>query len=178
MKRKKIVVFILSFILSLCTLIGISFSKYSSLKLIYDKFLLTILLFTIILFIIYKILFYLYTRLDCISSMENNNRKKSNKFLERFDRKPILFSFILILLGWSIYIIAFYPGIMTFDPSFQILQYFGIDNKYSYYSVLLDKNMIITNHHPVIHTLLLGTCVKIGLFFHSVNLGIFLYSIL
>lgn len=178
MKRKKIVVFILSFILSLCTLIGISFSKYSSLKLIYDKFLLTILLFTIILFIIYKILFYLYTRLDCISSMENNNRKKSNKFLERFDRKPILFSFILILLGWSIYIIAFYPGIMTFDPSFQILQYFGIDNKYSYYSVLLDKNMIITNHHPVIHTLLLGTCVKIGLLFHSVNLGIFLYSIL
>ena len=60
-----------------------------------------------------------------------------------------------MFICYLIYMIAFYPIIMSKDPSFQILQYFHIDNKYSYYSVLLDKNVIITNHHPVVHTLLL-----------------------
>lgn len=68
---------------------------------------------------------------------------------------------------------------MSPDPSFQILQYFGIDNKYSYYSVLIDKSVIITNHHPVIHTIILGSCVKLGsILFNSINAGLFIYSII
>ena len=68
---------------------------------------------------------------------------------------------------------------MSPDPSFQILQYFGIDNKYSTYVNLIDKNVILTNHHPVIHTLLIGSCLKIGLsLFNSTNIGLFIYSII
>ena len=178
MKRKTIIVVILSILLSLCTLIGISFSKYNSLELIYRNILITISLFIIILVVIYNILHYIYRILDSRKEEKANHKVKSNKWIRLFEERPILVSFIILLIGWSVYIIAFYPAIMSFDPSFQILQYFGIDNKYSYYSVLLDKNMIITNHHPVMHTLLLGTCVKIGLLLHSTNLGLFLYSII
>ena len=58
------------------------------------------------------------------------------------------------------------------------MQFFHIDNKYSTYSILLDPSVIITNHHPVIHTLLLGSMVKIGTLLGSVNIGLFLYSII
>lgn len=177
-EKKKIIVLILSILLSLCNLIGISFSKCNSLELIYDNILMTTLLFIIILVVIYYILHYIYTLLDSKKEEKANYKIKSNKWIKLFEKRPILVSFIVLLIGWSIYIIAFYPAIMSFDPSFQILQYFGIDNKYSYYSILLDKNMIITNHHLVMHTLLLGTCVKIGLLLHSTNLGLFLYSII
>lgn len=178
MKRKKITVFILSILLTICTLIGVSFSKYNSLEFIYHEFLNFILLFSILFFLFYKVIYSIYTILDMKEEKKGKPKIRNNRWISLFENRPIFVSFIILLIGWSIYIIAFYPAIMSFDPSFQILQYFGIDNKYSYYSVLLDKNMIITNHHPVIHTLLLGTCVKIGLLFHSTNLGLFLYSIL
>ena len=52
---------------------------------------------------------------------------------------------------------------MSPDPSFQLLQYFNINNKYSDYVVLIDKNVILTNHHPVVHTIILGSLVKLEL---------------
>ena len=91
---------------------------------------------------------------------------------------PFIFSIVTILRLWLIYIIAFYPGILSPDPSFQLLQYFNIDNKYSEYVNLIDKNVIITNHHPVLHTLLLGFFTNIGIkFFSSFNIGLFIYTI-
>ena len=83
-----------------------------------------------------------------------------------------------MLLCYLPYIISFYPAILSPDPSYQIKQYFKIPNKYSTYSVMLDPNVTITNHHPVIHTLLLGTCVKIGTLINNVNLGLFIYSVI
>ena len=85
---------------------------------------------------------------------------------------------IIILILWLPYIISFYPIILSPDPSFQIKQFFGIPNKYSDYSIMLDKSVTITNHHPVIHTLLLGTCLKFGNLINCDNLGLFLYSII
>ena len=83
---------------------------------------------------------------------------------------------IVLLIFWLPYIIAYYPGILNKDNVFQVKQYFGIDNKYSYYVNLIDKNQIITNHHPYLHTILLGTCVKIGLKLHNANFGFFLFT--
>lgn len=67
---------------------------------------------------------------------------------------------------------------MSPDPSFQLLQYFNINNKYSDYVVLIDKNVILTNH-PVVHTIILGSLVKLGIkLFSSLNAGLFIYSII
>ena len=53
---------------------------------------------------------------------------KENKITKLFFKHPFLFSFITILICWSIYVIAFYPIILSPDPSFQIKQFFNIQN--------------------------------------------------
>ena len=56
--------------------------------------------------------------------------------------------------------------------------FFHIETKYLDYAVLLDPNVYITNHHPVLHTVLLGGLAKIGNLMGNVNIGIFIYSII
>ena len=174
--NKKISVIILSLLYTLFCVVGISFMASNSFKYLTKSFFLVIII-TLVLFIIF---YFLLTKLfNYLDKYKTNELKVSNKLLILFDKHPILFSFIIMILAWLIYLIAFYPAILSPDPSFQLLQYFGIDNKYSSYVVLLDKNVIITNHHPVIHTLLLGTCANIGLtLFNNINIGLFIYSII
>lgn len=175
MRRKKIFCVFLAFILSLCCLIGISFKRYSDLS-FFSKW---YFIFTFIgVFLVFLLLFlFVFDRIEKIKISDIKN-KRIKKIYNLFDKYPFLFSLIFIIICWIPYIIAFYPGILSPDPSFQILQFFGIDNKYSYYSVLLDPKVIITNHHPVIHTLLLGGCVKFGMLFNNFNLGLFTYSLI
>ena len=174
--RKKVIISILSFLYVIFMSIGTSFTVSSSFKFIIDNLFLVLGLSVLLFFIMYFILNKIFYILDNYNKTEN---KRYNRLLSLFDNHPIIFSCIFIILFYLIYIIAFYPMILSKDPSFQLLQYFHIDNKYSYYSVLLDNNVIITNHHPVVHTLLLGTCVQIGIsLFNNVNIGLFLYSII
>lgn len=165
---------LLSFLYSIFIIIGISFQKFKNLNFLFQKYYISIPFFLLLFLLFRKGIAFLFSYLD-----EKKEKKEIKKkgILLLFDQKPIVFSFLVLLIFFLPYMIAFYPAILSKDPSFQILQYFGIDNKYSYYSVLLDKNVIITNHHPVLHTLLLGGFVKIGMLFDSVNMGLFCYSI-
>ena len=174
--RKKVITIILSLIYTIFMAVGTSFIKSNSFKYLKDNFIMMIFLSLLLFLILYFILNKLFNYLDNYKSKDD---KTENKILNLFDKHPIVFSSIVMFICYLIYMIAFYPIIMSKDPSFQLLQYFHIDNKYSYYSVLLDKNVIITNHHPVIHTLLLGTCVKLGMvLFNSSNVGLFIFSII
>lgn len=172
---RNIVILTLSVFFSIFMLIGISFDFYKSLKL-FKSYPLVSFILLIILTLIFRLLIdYLFTKLDKFKSKEI---KMKNKFLDLFDKHPFLISLGFILVCWLIYVIAFYPGIMTPDAGNQVLQFFGIDNYYSHVSNLLDESMIITNHHPVLHTLLIGSFVKIGTLIGNVNFGIFLYVLL
>ena len=177
MTRKKIIAIIYSILITMFMIIGTSFILTSDFKTII-KYPIIFIISSIILFkIILEIVLYLFNKLDN-KKIKKDNLKES-KFNKLFEEKTFLFSFIFIILCWLIYLIAFYPGILSPDPSYQILQYFNIDNKYSYYSILIDKNVIITNHHPVIHTLMLGFLTNIGIkLFNSVNIGLFIYTII
>ena len=42
---------------------------------------------------------------------------------------------------------------------------------------LLYPNILITNHHPVFHTFILGGFTKIGYYLGSINFGLFLFTI-
>lgn len=174
--RKKIIEYILSFIITLFMVIGTSFIIKGNFKPIINHPVITIFSFLIMFKIIFEIINYLFDYMD--KENKKDNQKKKNKLMQLFDNHPFTFSIVTILLLWLIYIIAFYPGILSPDPSFQLLQYFNIDNKYSEYVNLIDKNVIITNHHPVLHTLLLGFFTNIGIkFFSSFNIGLFIYTI-
>lgn len=180
MRRRNKISFILALTFTIFILVGASFDLYSNLSL-FKRYKIALLGVVIVLtYLFQRAILYTYQKIE---EKERKVKKKKPpkklvaKFYKMFDQHPFLTSFTIIFLGWIIYVIAFYPAILSPDPSYQILQYFGIDNKYSYYSVLLDKRMIITNHHPVFHTLLLGSFIQIGLLFQNFNLGIFLYSL-
>ncbi len=174
-KRKNIIVMLLSILLSIFLIVGNSFKKKGSFEFITNHLIIHTVTFLILIFIFYKVISFLFEKLDNIKWKES---QEFNKIIKIFNKHPFLFCFIIILICWFPYIISFYPAILSPDPSYQIMQFFHIDNKYSTYSILLDPSVIITNHHPVIHTLLLGSMVKIGTLLGSVNIGLFLYSII
>ena len=177
--RKKIITLILSIIYSTCIIIGNSFMLTNSFKYIEKNLFINITVYIIFIFIFYMLLNIIFTKLDNIKLNKNKCSKIKNlKLYSLFDKKTFLFCLIFIIICWLPYIISFYPIILSPDPSFQIRQYFGIPNKYSDYSIILDPNVTITNHHPVIHTLLLGTCLKLGTLINNVNLGLFFYSLI
>ena len=174
-KRKNVIVMLLSTLLSIFLIVGNSFKKKGSFEFITNHLIIHTVTFLILIFIFYKVISFLFKKLDNIKWKES---QEFNKIIKIFNKHPFLFCFIIILICWLPYIISFYPVILSPDPSYQIMQFFHIDNKYSTYSILLDPSVIITNHHPVIHTLLLGSMVKIGTLLGSVNIGLFLYSII
>lgn len=176
MNRRNITILILSIMYSMFMIIGNSFMIDNSFSFIRNHLIINILLYIFLLCLFQFILSKLFSFLDKKKSI--NIKLKESKLYKLFDKNPFLFSLIFIIICWLPYIISFYPAILSPDPSFQIKQYFGIPNKYWEYSIMIDPSVTITNHHPVVHTLLLGSCVKIGTFINNVNLGLFLYSLI
>ena len=177
--RKKVCISILSFLYSIFCIIGHSFYKENSFSYIISNKLICLMTFISLFILFYIMINFIF---DFISKKHISKRKfsriKETKLYKLFNKHPFLFSFIVIIILWLPYIIAYYPAILSPDPSFQIKQFFGIPNKYSTYNIMIDPSVTITNHHPVVHTLLLGGCVKIGTLVNNVNLGLFLYSLI
>lgn len=182
-KKESYIIYILSIIYSLLLIFGFSYEKYGNASLVFKNPLnlfIAIVVF-IVLFLGFKVaISKLYLYFDkCLFKKKKSIEKKKikfGKFKIMFDKHPFIISMIIMLICWLPYIVSFYPAIMSPDPSFQIKQFFGIPNKYSTYVNLIDSNVIITNHHPVIHTLLLGNCLKIGTLIGNDNFGLFIYS--
>lgn len=107
-----------------------------------------------------------------------NKNFKETKFNQFFARHTFAISMIVILIGWAIYMFAFYPTVMTIDAYNQLKQFFGLDNYYTSTVVTMSDDMLITNHHPFLHTILLGGFAKLGRFILNDNFGLFLYSLL
>ncbi len=176
-KLNKKYIVISSVIFAIFTVIGYSYQKTNSWNLIFTNWktvcisllqvIIWSLLFTIALHIIILIIKW-YCK-------KNFKETKINQF---FSQHIFLISLFIILIGWAIYIFAFYPTIITIDAYNQLKQFFGLKNYYTDTVVLLSENILITNHHPVLHTLLLGGAVKLGNLFNNDNLGLFFYSIL
>lgn len=169
---------ILSIIFSLIYIFGYSYMKTSSAILVFgsvDLFLLSF-VSAIGYFIIFNYLLKkIFGLFESSFFTENINL---GKFSKCFEDHPFLSSISIIIICWLIYIIAFYPAILTPDSSFEIRQFFGIWTKYNEYSVMLDENVLITNHHPVIYTLFLGSCLNFGNFIGNDNFGLFLCSLI
>lgn len=162
-------------ILNLFLLISNTFITSGDLSFLYKNIyniLYNILLFFIQYFVLKRTLIYIEDKVQ----NEKIKELKHNKIFDLFNKYPFWFSFCFLLLCWLIYIIAFYPIILSPDPSFQIKQFFNIPTKYADYAILLDKHVFLTNHHPVVHTLLLGGCLSLGRILLNDNFGLFLYS--
>jgi hypothetical protein len=167
---------VVSVIFSVCMLIGNSFASTGDFTLLYRTpmhFGLQLCRFVGYIFFFKTGLSYVYTYLK--------KYKKSFPYqrgIKLFDEHPFLFPCICLFLSYLIYMIAFYPAILSPDPSNQIKQFFNIETKYLDSVIVTNPNVYLTNHHPVFHTMLLGGCTKIGLLLGSFNLGLFIYTLL
>lgn len=71
----------------------------------------------------------------------------------------------------------FAAGLFMGDTGAQIRQWFNYPNGTSDYLRLLNPNVLLNGHHPVVHTAIIGSCVQLGLsLFNSANAGLIIYT--
>ena len=127
----------------------------------------------------YQLLLYIINYLQKnINKLQARKDIKDNWFVKVFNKHPLITCLSVLAVSWSIYYIAFYPIVLSPDPSYQIKQFLGERTKYSDYSLQIDESVTVTNHHPVFHTFLIGSFTKLGVSLGNVNVGLFLYSLI
>ena len=162
--------FILPALLSLFTLLGYSYHQEGSLALFFGSiihFAAFLLLFCILLFFLKFCLGLCFLGLDALknASLRKANQGTASISYGFLQNNTLLKSMCILLLAWAPYILAAFPGALCIDSQTQLNQVFG----YSPYSL----------HHPMLHTLLMGSCVKFGSsVLGSANIGLFLYIFL
>ncbi len=179
--RRTVWVHILAAVFSVFVVVGYSFAATQSLELIFADY--AQMTKAVVSLIGYYGLFLPCIKL-CYLAMSRKNvfaraeKAPSGWIAMLMDRRPFLSAFVILLLAWLPYLIAYYPGIFMGDTGAQISQFFQLPNGTSNYLNLISDSQLINNHHPVLHTVLMGTAVKIGKMIGSDNLGIFLYTCL
>ena len=177
-KYKNKIIYFLSTMFSLLLIFGYSYDVVGKATLVTGSILLLII--SVFKFIAFFNLFNISLNLlyQAILKYNFKETKPVSWLAKKFNEHPFWFSFIAIVICYIPYMIAFYPAIMGYDPANQIKEVMGIHTRYMDSVVLLDPNMTLTNFNPLVHTLILGNCFKLGYNIGNVNLGLFLYSII
>lgn len=106
-------------------------------------------------------------------------RRAARLVLGAFDRRPFAAPALVLALCWLPVLVGYAPALFMWDTNTQILQWFGLPNHISSSVDLLDSSVLLTQHHPPLHTALVGLCVQAGISLAgSENLGIFIYAVL
>lgn len=106
-------------------------------------------------------------------------RRAARLVLGAFDRRPFAAPALVLALCWLPVLVGYAPALFMWDTNTQILQWFGLPNHISSSVDLLDSSVLLTQHHPPLHTALVGLCVQAGISLAgSENLGIFIYAAL
>ena len=106
-----------------------------------------------------------YNILVCASNLKSINYLKitKDKFYKLKPSTIFFISFAIISLAYILVLLCKYPGNLSVDSIRQITQ--NITGEYS-------------NHHPFIHTIIIGLFINIGQnVFNNINIGVGLYSI-
>lgn len=98
--------------------------------------------------------------------MKKSGKKTSNPLPNRLVKSSFLYFvliFAMVLILWLPSLLAVYPGLYTYDASWQHDMY---------------KDSIVTEHHPVWHTYLLGWCTETFRNADGMNKGVLLYTVI
>lgn len=164
-KCKKISICI-SIILSIVYILGMLINDFGDIFVFGSKGQLAKLLIALVgyFWIFYNVLKYIYSfsREKLINIFSTKRLKKLEDKIFSHNILSFFTVMILIFLAWLPYLLQYYPGVVTNDSLNQIYQGIGLHQ--------------ITTHHPVIHTMIIGECMRIGNFIQDYNLGIAIYS--
>ena len=94
------------------------------------------------------------------------------------DEHPFRGPLLTLAVLWAPVLIGYAPALFMWDTDTQILQWFNLPNHLSSSVELLAPDVLLTQHHPPLHTALVGLCVQAGLALGNENLGIFLYALI
>lgn len=101
-----------------------------------------------------------------------------DKYMKSLHRHTFATVFLTIFIIYIPYMIISYPAIHMGDTCNQLAQGYNFPEGTSGYLKLIDENVRLNGHHPILHTLYLHMCMVIGdKVFGSYNVGIFLVSI-
>lgn len=108
------------------------------------------------------------------------NIEKLDVIHNGFDKKSFMKLTLIMIACWVPYMIIMAPGAMGTDTRDQFAQVLGNgEMSWSPGTVLREPDdILLTNHHPVAHTLLLGIFLKFGELIGSYFAGIELYCVL
>lgn len=116
--------------------------------------------------------------ITCENYQIDKTNKIISKFLNHFINRPFLTTFTVLLVVYIPYILISYPAIHFGDTCNQIAQGYNFSEGTSEYLNLIDENVRLNGHHPIIHTLFIHLCMVIGKgIFQSYNAGIFLVAL-
>ena len=108
-------------------------------------------------------LFYVTVRFGFVLLDERTEGTVSGKIsVTVFENRSFIFPFLIIIVCWLPYLIAFYPGFVPSDGLKQLNNFFGSGN--------------FTNNHPAFSTMLMGWAMTLGQKSGSDNLGLFLFT--
>lgn len=88
----------------------------------------------------------------------------------RPNAKQFLIVLAIILACWLPYMLICYPGVIWYDTQQQLMQWFGLPNRFTDGSHLSD-------HHPVLDTAVFGVFTQFGGLLGSRDIGVFVYSV-
>lgn len=106
--------------------------------------------------------------------------RMTRSFLDKLYSRPMLIGSLTYIALWGMLLLLYYPGMFApGDTLNQIMQFYGNHEPTSNAIVLLDSGVTLNTHHPVFHTVLMGTFVWLGqTLFASANFGYFAYVLI
>lgn len=100
------------------------------------------------------------------------------KYVQSLYKHTFLTVFLTIFIIYIPYMIISYPAIHMGDTCNQLAQGYNFPEGTSGYLKLIDENVRLNEHHPILHTLYMHLCMVLGdKLFGSYNIGIFLVAI-
>lgn len=97
----------------------------------------------------------------------------------KIEQNRLAFYFILFLVVWLPVLLIHFPGMLMHDSRIQMSMYYGIPNQHTDASILINPDQFITQHHSVIHTLMVGKLLDLGQWlFGTMEAGIFIYCLI
>ena len=161
-KSSKWITHLLAAVFAGCMLVGMSFHTLGSWAFIFSgkkQMVIAFLTFVGFGFLLDFLLSLLYGSLSTLTKRKETKQDAPATGWKAFiHRHPQLFAFLVILVCWLPYLVAFFPGTVSFDGWRQLCMYFG------YYK--------FSNLHPWQMTVLMGNLMKLGSLIND-NMGIF-----
>ena len=166
-KNKKFLILLSALLFSMFSIFGKSIAMTGSIFAVFStpaQLLMTVASLFGYTSLFYVVLTFLIQKVLVLSERNFINFDSKSIFYFVFEKHPLLTSFVLMILIEVPYWVCFYPGTAMADGLLQLTMYYGSN--------------AMSNHHPVLSTLVMGFFNDIGRTIGDTNFGLFIYVFL